>query len=57
MERRSSLSGVRDIIKKDLKETGTSWEGLKREALNRLGRRRIMRTYVGLRWLGAGVNC
>ena len=26
-----------DVIKKDLKETGTSWEGEKRKALNRLG--------------------
>jgi len=24
------------VIKKDLKEMGTSWEGVKREALNRL---------------------
>ena len=26
-----------DAINKDLKEIGTSWEGVKREALNRLG--------------------
>ena len=29
--------GLEDVINKDLKETGTSWEGEKREALNRLG--------------------
>ena len=29
--------GLEDIINKDLKEMGTSWEGVKREALNRLG--------------------
>ena len=32
--------GWEDVIKKDLKETGTSWEDVKREALNRLGWRR-----------------
>ena len=29
--------GWEDVIKKDLGEMGTSWEGAKREALNRLG--------------------
>ena len=29
--------GWKDVIKKDLNEIGTSWEGVKREALNRLG--------------------
>jgi hypothetical protein len=29
--------GWEDVIKKDLKEMGTSWEGVKRETLNRLG--------------------
>jgi hypothetical protein len=28
--------GWEDVIKKDLKEMGTSWAGVKREALNRL---------------------
>ena len=28
--------GWEDVINKDLKEMGTSWEGVKREALNRL---------------------
>ena len=32
--------GWEDVIKKDLKEMGTSWEGVKKEALNRLGWRR-----------------
>ena len=27
--------GREDVINKDLKEMGTSWEGVKREALNR----------------------
>ena len=31
------LLGWEDVIKKDLKEMETSWEGVKREALNRLG--------------------
>ena len=29
--------GWEDVINKDLKKMGTSWEGVKREALNRLG--------------------
>ena len=29
--------GWEGVINKDLKEMGTSWEGVKREALNRLG--------------------
>jgi hypothetical protein len=28
--------GWEDVIKKDLREMGTSWEDVKREALNRL---------------------
>ena len=28
--------GWEDVINKDLKEMGTSWEGVKREALNKL---------------------
>jgi len=35
--------------KKDLREMGTSWEGVKRKALNRLDWRRSVRSYVGLR--------
>ena len=48
--------GWEDVINKDLKEMGTSWEGVKREASNRLGWRRSVRSYVGLRRLGAAVN-
>ena len=47
--------GWEDVINKDLKEMGTSWKGVKREALNRLGWRRSVRSCVGLRWLGAAV--
>ena len=32
--------GWEDVIKKDLKEMGTSWKDIKRESLNRLGWRR-----------------
>ena len=48
--------GWEDVINKYLKEMGTSWEGVKREALNRLGWRRSVRSCVGLRWLGAAVS-
>ena len=44
--------GWEDVINKDLKEMGTSWEGVKREALNRLCWRRSVCSCVGLRWLG-----
>ena len=49
--------GREDVLKKDLKEMGTSWEGVKREALNRLGWRRGVRSCIGLRGLGAAVSC
>jgi hypothetical protein len=49
--------GWEDAIKKDLKEMGISWEGVKREALNRLGWRRSVRSCVDLRRLGAVVSC
>ena len=49
--------GWEDVIKKDLKEMGTSWAGVKRDALNRLGWRRSVRSCVGLRQLGAAVSC
>ena len=48
--------GWEDIIKKDLKEMGTSCEGVKREVLNRLGWRRSVRNCVGLRRLGVVVS-
>ena len=41
--------GWEDVINKDLKGMGTSWEGVKRQALNRLGWRKRVRSYVGLR--------
>ena len=48
--------GWEDVINKHLKEMETSWEGVKREALNRLGWRRSVRSCVGLMWLGAVVS-
>ena len=49
--------GWEDVIKKDLRELGTSWEGVKGEASNRLGWSRSLRSCVGLRRLGAAVSC
>ena len=46
-----------DLIKKDLRELGTSREHVKREALNILGWRRSVRSCVGLRRFGAAVSC
>ena len=51
-----SLLGWEDVINKDLKDMGTSWEDLKREALNRLGWRRSMCSSVCLRRLSAAVS-
>ena len=48
--------GWKEVINKDLKELGTSWEGVKREALNKLGWRRSMRRCVGIRRLDAAVS-
>ena len=48
--------GWENVISKDLKEMGTSWDGVKREALNRLGWRRRVRSCVGLLRLGAAVS-
>ena len=48
--------GWEDVINKDLKEMGTSWEGVKREAFNRLSWRRSLHSCVGLRWLAAAVS-
>ena len=45
-----------DVINKDLRKMGTSWEDVKREALNRLGWRRSVRSCVGLRWLVDAVS-
>ena len=41
-----------NVVKKDLKEIRIPREGINRVALNRLGGRRSMRSYVGLRRLG-----
>ena len=49
--------GWEDTIKKDLKETGTCWEGFKEEALNRLRWRWSVPSCFGLRWLGAETTC
>ena len=46
-----------DVAKNDLIETGTSWKGVKKEALNRLGQRKRVRGCVGLRQLGTAVGC
>ena len=46
-----------NVTRKDLKETGTSWEDVKRETLNRLGWKRSVCSCVGLKWLGAAVSC
>ena len=48
--------GWEDVIYKVLKEMGTSWEGVNKEALNRLGWRRSVRSCVGLRRLSAAVS-
>ena len=45
-----------DVIKKDTKEMGTSWEGVKRRAMHRLGWKRSVRS-CGLRRLGAAGSC
>jgi hypothetical protein len=45
------------VVRKELREIKTSWEGIKREALNTIGWRRIVHNCVGLRRLGAAVNC
>ena len=49
--------GWEEVIRKDLKEIETSWDDVKRKALNRLRWRRSVRTCVGLMWLGAAVSC
>ena len=52
-----SRLGLEDVINKNLNEMGTSWEGVKREALNRLGWRRSVCSCVGTRQrLGAVVS-
>jgi hypothetical protein len=49
--------GWEDVIKKDLKEMGTSWESVKKEALKRPEWRRLLRSCDGFRRLDAAVSC
>ena len=46
-----------NIARKYLREMGTSWKGVKREALNRIGWSKSVRDSVGLRHLNAAVSC
>ena len=48
--------GWEDVINKYVKEMGASWEGVKREDLNRLCWRRSVRSCVGPRRLGAAMS-
>ena len=48
--------GWEEVVRKDLKEMGTSSYGIKREDVNRLGWRMRTRRCVGLRWLGPAVS-
>ena len=57
LSRAKQWLGWEYVVKKNLREIGTSWEGVKREALNRLGLGRSVRSCVGLRRLGAAVSC
>jgi len=45
-----------DVVRKDLKEIGTSWEGEKRNELKRLGWRKSVRSCVSFRRLGAALS-
>ena len=49
--------GWEDVIKKDLQEIETSWEGVKKEALHRLRWSRSVHSCVGFMWLDAAVSC
>ena len=51
-ESKSSSSGVGGRHKERF-----TWEDVKREALNRLGWRRSVRSCIGIRRLGAAVSC
>ena len=48
--------GLEEGVRKYLREMRTSWEDVKRDALNRFGRRRSMRSYVDLRLFCAAVS-
>jgi hypothetical protein len=45
------------VVKRHLSKIGNSWEGVKREALDRLGWRKGMYSCVSVRWFGAEVSC
>ena len=49
--------GWDDVIKKDLKEVGTFWRSVKREALKGLGWSRSVRSCVDPRRVCAAVSC
>ena len=49
--------GWESVVGKHLKEMRASWEGVKTEALNILGWRRIVRSCAGLRQLVDEVSC
>ena len=49
--------GREDVIGKDLREMGTAWDGVKREASNRLRWRRNVHASVDLGRLSASVSC
>ena len=46
-----------DVVRKDFRETETSWEGVQREILNKLAWRRSMVSCVGIRLCGPAVSC
>jgi len=46
-----------EVIRKDLKEISTSWEGVNNETLDSLVQRRIKSSPVGFRRFGTAVRC
>ena len=49
--------GWEDVVRMDIMEIRTSWIRVKREILNGLGGRKILRSWIGLTDLGSAVNC
>jgi len=47
----------KDVARKDLREMTASWEGVKREPLNRSSWKRSVRSCVGLRRNDAAMSC
>jgi hypothetical protein len=45
-----------EVLRKDLNEIGTPWEGIKSEAFNRLEWRKSVRIYIGLRRLSTALT-